>query len=95
MGTLPNGLHTRCLPIPEDFLQVDSGWAIGAMAFSCFGIVTTLLVLGVFVTHHNTPVVRASGRELSYVLLIGILFCYAVTFLLVLKPTDVVCGMQR
>lgn len=45
--------------------------------------------------NNNTPVVRASGRELSYVLLAGILLCYIETFFLVLKPTDFVCGLQR
>lgn len=39
--------------------------------------------------------VRASGRELSYVLLAGIIMCYLVTFALVLRPTDIVCGLQR
>jgi hypothetical protein len=45
--------------------------------------------------NNNTPIVRASGRELSYVLLAGILMCYLETFSLVLKPTDFVCGLQR
>ncbi|RLU15493.1 hypothetical protein DMN91_012487 [Ooceraea biroi] len=55
----------------------------------------TLFVCGVFLRHNDTPVVRASGRELSYVLLLGILLCYLVTFTLVLKPTNVVCSIQR
>lgn len=45
--------------------------------------------------HNDTPVVRASGRELSYVLLAGIIMCYSVTFALVLRPTDITCGVQR
>ena len=52
-------------------------------------------VLGVFLRHNDTPVVRASGRELSYVLLSGILLCYMVSFLFVLRPTDIVCGVQQ
>ena len=54
-----------------------------------------LQVLGVFLRYNDTPVVRASGRELSYVLLCGILLCYAVSFLFILRPTDIVCGIQR
>jgi hypothetical protein len=77
------------------FLRPESGCAIGAMSLSSTGILITLFVCGVFVRHNNTPVVRASGRELSYVLLTGILLCYCVTFALVLRPTDVVCGIQR
>lgn len=47
-GTLPNINKTICLPIPEVFLRPESGWAIGAMAFSSTGILVTLFVVGVF-----------------------------------------------
>ncbi|XP_067211682.1 uncharacterized protein [Linepithema humile] len=94
-GTLPDETHSACRDIPEEFLHPFSSWAIGAMLFSAFGIMVTLSVCIVFLKHNDTPVVRASGRELSYVLLSGILLCYLVTFTLVLKPTDIVCGIQR
>ena len=51
--------------------------------------------MGVFLKHNDTPVVRASGRELSYVLLSGILLCYMVSFLFVLRPTNIICGIQQ
>ncbi|XP_046460582.1 metabotropic glutamate receptor 2-like isoform X1 [Daphnia pulex] len=95
LGTLPNVERSQCLTIPEVYLRPDSGWAIGAMSFSAVGIALTFTVLGVFLRHNDTPVVRASGRELSYVLLSGILLCYMVSFLFVLRPTDVVCGVQQ
>lgn len=92
---MPDALRVTCREIPEVFLRPESGSAIGAMSLSSTGILITLFVCGVFVRHNDTPVVRASGRELSYVLLTGILLCYCVTFALVLRPTDVVCGIQR
>lgn len=52
-------------------------------------------VAGVWAARGDTPVVRASGRELSLVLLAGILMCYLVTFALVFRPTDVLCSLQR
>ncbi|XP_015108893.1 metabotropic glutamate receptor 2 [Diachasma alloeum] len=94
-GTVPDETHSHCRDIPEEFLKPDSGWAIGAMSFSASGILVTLFVGGVFFKNNDTPIVRASGRELSYILLTGILLCYLVTFTLVLKPTDIVCGIQR
>ncbi|XP_042890815.1 metabotropic glutamate receptor-like [Penaeus japonicus] len=94
-GTLPSPEHLRCNPIPEVYIQPDSWWAIGAMLFSSVGLVMTGVVMWVFVSHNDTPVVRASGRELSYVLLSGVFLCYAMTFVFVLKPSAVVCGIQR
>ncbi|XP_011049692.1 PREDICTED: metabotropic glutamate receptor 2 isoform X2 [Acromyrmex echinatior] len=94
-GTLPDETHSICREVPEEFLRPESGWAIGAMSFSATGMLVTLFVCGVFLKHNDTPVVRASGRELSYVLLSGILLCYLVTFTLIFKPTHIVCGIQR
>ncbi|KAB0389143.1 hypothetical protein E2I00_012758, partial [Balaenoptera physalus] len=48
-----------------------------------------------FVRHNNTPIVRASGRELSYVLLTGIFLIYTVTFLMVAEPGAAVCAARR
>ncbi|KAG6449197.1 hypothetical protein O3G_MSEX005931 [Manduca sexta] len=94
-GTLPDPTRTQCRQIPEAYLRPDSAWAIGAMSFSSVGILLTAFVCGVWVRHSSTPVVRASGRELSYVLLAGILMCYLVTFALVFRPTDILCSIQR
>ncbi|KAH8410875.1 hypothetical protein KR222_005608 [Zaprionus bogoriensis] len=95
LGTLPDAHKQYCRAIPEVYLRPESAWAIGAMAFSSTGILITLFVVGVFVRHNDTPIVRASGRELSYILLAGIFMCYGVTFALVLKPTNIVCAIQR
>ncbi|KAK4315520.1 hypothetical protein Pmani_013263, partial [Petrolisthes manimaculis] len=84
-GTLPDPTHTICTPIPEVYIRPDSWWAIGAMLFSSLGVILTGLVMWVFFSHNSTPVVRASGRELSYVLLSGVFLCYATTFVFVLK----------
>lgn len=94
-GTGPDEHHQRCLEIPEVFLQAGSSWAIGAMTLSATGIAVTMLVVSVFIKHNHTPIVKAAGREVSYVLLSGILLCYSITFVLVLKPTDFVCAIQR
>lgn len=59
--------------------------ALGAMSFAGSGILLTIAVLIVFMIHNDTPVVRASGRELSYVLLGGLLLCYSLTFLFVFR----------
>ncbi|XP_055853486.1 metabotropic glutamate receptor 2 isoform X1 [Episyrphus balteatus] len=95
LGTLPDMTKEYCRDLPEVYLRPESAWAIGAMVFSATGIFVTLFVGGVFVRHNDTPIVRASGRELSYILLAGILMCYAVTFALVLKPNNIVCAIQR
>uniref|UniRef100_A0A2H1WA83 SFRICE_020462 n=1 Tax=Spodoptera frugiperda TaxID=7108 RepID=A0A2H1WA83_SPOFR len=95
LGTLPGAGRTHCAAVPELYLRPDSPAAIGAMAFSSLGMLLTTLVAAVWAVRGDTPVVRASGRELSFVLLAGIMMCYLVTFALVFRPTDVLCSLQR
>ena len=40
-------------------------------SFACVGIVLTVTTIGIFIKFADTPLVRASGRELSYVILVS------------------------
>ena len=65
------------------------------MALAFVGMIATLWVTLVFVRHNNTPVVKASTRELSYLILLGIFISYITTFPLVAKPSLVTCYLTR
>lgn len=65
------------------------------MGIASFGIVLTSLVVWLFYKHRETPVVKASGRELSSVLLAGIFLCFSVTYILPLRPSMASCALQR
>lgn len=95
LGTLPSPDHLLCAPLPEEHIAPDSSFAIVAISFALTGMLFTLAVLVVFLKNIDTPVVRASGRELSFVILGGTLMCYMVTFLLIIRPTLWVCSIQQ
>ncbi|XP_014680839.1 PREDICTED: metabotropic glutamate receptor-like [Priapulus caudatus] len=94
-GWWPRRNVRDCFPLPENYIHWNSIYAIVPMVISLAGVVMTTAVVVVFVLHNDTPVVRASGRELSYMLLSGILVCYLITFSLLAKPSAAVCGLQR
>lgn len=94
-GSKPSPDRQKCLPIPEQYLHYDSGIAIAAMSVAGLGILVTVWIITVFVRFRETPVVKASGRELSFVLLSGILVCYSLTFLIISRPNNIVCGAQK
>uniref|UniRef100_A0A2R9BEN6 Glutamate metabotropic receptor 6 n=1 Tax=Pan paniscus TaxID=9597 RepID=A0A2R9BEN6_PANPA len=93
MRPTPN--HTGCRPTPVVRLSWSSPWAAPPLLLAVLGIVATTTVVATFVRHNNTPIVRASGRELSYVLLTGIFLIYAITFLMVAEPGAGVCAARR
>ena len=64
--------------------------------FACpLRFMATGLVFWVFVRHNNTPLVKASGRELCYILLLGVFMSYAMTFLFLAKPSPTICALRR
>ncbi|XP_010116939.1 PREDICTED: metabotropic glutamate receptor 8, partial [Chlamydotis macqueenii] len=91
----PNTNRTDCQLIPIIKLEWHSPWAIVPVFIAILGIIATTFVIVTFVRYNDTPIVRASGRELSYVLLTGIFLCYSITFLMIATPDTVVCSFRR
>ncbi|KAF1392008.1 hypothetical protein PFLUV_G00048030 [Perca fluviatilis] len=91
----PNVNHTGCVPIPIVKLEWSSPWAVIPVLIAVVGIMATVFVVVTFVRYNDTPIVKASGRELSYVLLTGIFLCYATTFLMISTPDVGICSLRR
>lgn len=91
----PNPNRTACQPIPIVKLEWHSPWAVIPVFLAMLGIIATIFVMATFVRYNDTPIVRASGRELSYVLLTGIFLCYIITFVMIATPDVAVCSFRR
>ncbi|XP_038863309.1 metabotropic glutamate receptor 4-like isoform X1 [Salvelinus fontinalis] len=91
----PNENHTACEAIPIVKLEWSSPWAVIPVLIAVLGIMATMFVVGTFIRYNDTPIVKASGRELSYVLLTGIFLCYATTFLMIAAPDVGICSLRR
>ncbi|XP_030641108.1 metabotropic glutamate receptor 7-like [Chanos chanos] len=91
----PNLNRTACEPVPVVTLEWGSPWAVLPVLLALLGIIATVFVMATFVRFNDTPIVRASGRELSYVLLTGIFLCYISTFLMIATPDPGVCALRR
>ncbi|KAM4615637.1 metabotropic glutamate receptor 8 [Polymixia lowei] len=91
----PDANRTSCVSIPIIKLEWHSPWAVIPVFISMLGIIATSFVMVTFVRYNDTPIVRASGREMSYVLLTGIFLCYAITFLMIAAPDVGVCSFRR
>ncbi|XP_058513657.1 vomeronasal type-2 receptor 116-like [Ochotona princeps] len=91
----PNTERTHCLPKQVTFLDFhDSlGMALVCMALSLS--VVTAAVLGVFVKHHDTPIVKANNHTLSYMLLISLLLCFLCSFLFIGRPNTATCLLRQ
>ena len=65
------------------------------LAESVVGILLNTVVLLLFVKHKDTKVVRASSRELSFFILIGLYLCFLSPCFFLLDPSTIRCGLRR
>ncbi|XP_015430249.1 PREDICTED: metabotropic glutamate receptor-like [Dufourea novaeangliae] len=94
-GTRPFVNGTGCEPIPEEFVDHSNLWAVAAMAVAVFGMSLTVFVCWVFWWYRETPMIKASARELSFLLLLGAFGCFSMTFAVVAKPSVASCAVVR
>ncbi|XP_070584433.1 vomeronasal type-2 receptor 26-like [Erythrolamprus reginae] len=57
--------------------------------------VTTVQILKIFWKYHNTHIVKANNRDLSYLLLISLLFCFLCSLLFLGKPLTITCLLRQ
>ena len=83
--------QSSCEQIRPTFLGWTDTPAIIILGISSLGVIGVVCTFYVFYCFRNTPVVRASSRELCYVLLIGIGWCFLTPVFFIAEPTDAVC----
>jgi hypothetical protein len=92
---IPDSNFTQCIPIAKEYLSVHNIIAWPALIFSSFGLLMTLYTIVIFIRFAQTPIIKASSRELSYFLLSGMCFCHLCAWPLILKPHAVTCLLIR
>lgn len=90
-----NNKKTHCVDLPNINIKWDDPLAITAAILGGLGILGTLFTMGVFLVNRHTPIVKASNRELSFVLLVLILMCFVLAFLHLSHPTNGLCLMVQ
>ena len=90
-----NTEQNKCIKKGVTFLSYEDplGMALALMAF-CFSAFTAV-VLCVFVKHHDTPIVKANNRILSYILLISLMSCFLCSFFFIGHPNRATCVLQQ
>lgn len=87
----PNENRTSCVDLPLNSLKWSNIAVITVTLIATIGLVLTVLCLVVFIRHRNSPTVKASNKELSFLLLFVVASCFVLAFLHLLIPTDVLC----
>ena len=90
-GTMSNQAKTECVALPSANISYGSASGILILTFATLGVVVTWLCLAALYKFWNSPIVKASNRELSVVLLLAILSLLSLPFINVFISTNVIC----
>nr|CAB3227948.1 extracellular calcium-sensing receptor-like [Phallusia mammillata] len=86
-----NSHRTGCIPKIEEYVRWNDAFGISFCCVSILGIIFTLITCGAFIHKRETPLVKATNRELSFFLFVSIIFCFLTPFFYVSKPADWSC----
>ena len=90
-GWKPNENKTGWVKRVLEYPKWNESISIILIIISLISLVITLLIVLMYVVYKDNRLLKASGRELCFVMLTGIALCFIVPFLFIAKPTDELC----
>ncbi|XP_029529754.2 extracellular calcium-sensing receptor-like [Oncorhynchus nerka] len=90
-----NGDKSRCVPKVVEFLSFDETMGILLAAISLVGACLTIVVSLIFFCFRETPIVKASNSELSFLLLFSLTLCFLCSLTFIGRPSEWSCMLRH
>ncbi|XP_060112527.1 vomeronasal type-2 receptor 26-like [Heteronotia binoei] len=85
----------QCIPKTINSLSYEEPLGISLASITVSYSLITVLVLGTFIRHKDTPIVKANNRDITYTLLITLLLCFLCPLLFIGDPNKVTCCFRQ
>ncbi|XP_070584779.1 vomeronasal type-2 receptor 26-like [Erythrolamprus reginae] len=91
----PNKEKNMCIPKHLNFLSYNETLGIILTVLALSFSVTTVVILGIFIKHRNTSIVKANNRNLTYLLLVSLFLCFLCSLLFIGQPQWLTCLFRQ
>ena len=91
----PSTQRDHCIPKVMEFLSYHEALGIALTTISLLGTLMCAVVLGIFICHRDTPMVRANNSELSFQLLMALKLCFLCSLLFIGRPRLWTCQLRH
>ncbi|KAG8591092.1 hypothetical protein GDO81_000018 [Engystomops pustulosus] len=85
----------QCFPKSEEFLSYFDSLSMALSAVAILLWTISVLILGIFISHKDTPIVKANNKDLSFILLVSLSLCFLCVFLFIGRPVDRTCKLRQ
>ena len=92
----PDKRYRKCIVLPYKTLDFQMNWQT-KLILTCtlIGIGSVLCVAVMYIKYRNSKVIKASGRELSTFILLGVLLTFLNSFVFIHPPGKVNCSLRQ
>lgn len=87
--------QAKCKVLPFTYMEIDSRAGIATVISASIGMILNTVILVTLINCRNAPIVKASSRELSLIIVIALYICFLSPFVYIMRPSFMVCGIQR
>ncbi|XP_054850253.1 vomeronasal type-2 receptor 26-like [Eublepharis macularius] len=91
----PNKKQDECIPKGISYLSFEDPMGAGLASVAILVFVIAVAVMGIFVTHWNTPIVKANNCSITCILLSSLMLGLLSSFLFIGQPGTVTCLLRQ
>ncbi|XP_029435611.1 extracellular calcium-sensing receptor-like [Rhinatrema bivittatum] len=91
----PNSRQDQCVPKTMEFLSYEEPLGITLAGTSIGFSMVPVALVGLFIFHRNTPIIKANNRNLSYLLLLTLSLCFLCSLTFIGYPSPEHCLFRQ
>lgn len=94
-GYTPDIKAGRCIKKDVRYLSLKDAHVIAIIVLSGLGFLITLVCAVFYIYHRNDPLIKASSRQFTGIMFVGIALCFMIAPTFVLPPHTFTCYLQQ